>query len=272
MTGSRRLLYGGLAAVGVAVPSLMVIGGAAAQAAPAPVVAVPQSGSAVLVPVPTSSPGFATASTTIKNTTQAGYFSNPGAITSFDATVVVPTLVCPTTGALENDASVQIAGGTSSSSFGAGSFIFLSCNSGVASYSAGTFVSSKTGEKTLSGTVSAGDRMVTRITLATASGITTADVKLIDETTKTSVGIKGSSPALTSSYGWDVFQGSGQSVIDFGKLHWGGALVNGGTLAATNPTKYVLATGTTSTSTVLVSTSAIGSTGKTFTNKFLASS
>lgn len=272
MAHRRMWLYGGLASiVGVAVPVTMGTG-AVAQAASGPVVAVPSAGGAVMAPAGTSGGATSTTTTTTRSVNSAGYFSSPtGGITAFVGTVIVPTLTCATGETTFNNASVQVDATESSSAFGIGSFISLGCNNGTPSYGASVFASTKT--KPLAGPVLPGDKLVTTVHLATVSGTTTATARIVDLTTKDAVNIKATTTGILSSYGWDIFQGTqGQPVVDFGTLHWSNAKVNGATLGSTSPQRYVLVSATGKTGHVLVSTSLINSTGKGFTNKFVAAS
>ncbi|MHB1582329.1 MAG: hypothetical protein ACYCU7_10615 [Acidimicrobiales bacterium] len=270
MARRRMWLYGGLASVvGVAVPVTMGTGGVA-QAASAPVVAVPSAGGVVMAPAATS--GGAASTTTVRSVNSAGYLSSPsGGIAAFGATVIVPTVTCAAGETTSNDASVQVDATQSSGGFGIGSSVTLSCNNGTASYGAGLFVTGK--GKPLAGPVLPGDKLVTTVHLTTVSGTTTATARIVDLTTKDAVNIKATTTGILSSYGWDIFQGTqGQPVVNFGTLLWRNAKVNGATLGSTSPQRFVLVSATGKTGHVLVSTSLINSTGKGFTNKFVAAS
>jgi hypothetical protein len=186
----------------------------------------------------------------------AGYQATLGStpITSFDGTVVVPTGTCPASGEFTTEVSVQVDGYLSG-----GSFIELTCTSGSASY-AGVVSLNATG-KTFA--VSPGQKIATRITLATKSGTWTGTVAATDVTTGTTAKASSSTTAGGDTYGWDVAE-SYPAVTPFGTLPWSGAKVNGSPLLQTTHMKLV--TVNNATDGTLVSTSTLSRAGTAFTN------
>jgi hypothetical protein len=197
----------------------------------------------------------------------AGYgVKGAAAITGLSGTFVVPTLECPTSGTYEVGLSVQVVGGLSG-----GSFAQLGCTTGSASYSA---IAAFAGTKATEIAVAPGNSITTDISLTSATGYTTVAETVTNGTT--GVVVKKSErkkKALTDTAAWLIVQRingtKGSPIPPFGTLRWSGASVNGASLLAAAPHRYDMQ-GTTKD--VLVSTQAIGSTGGSFTNTFVASS
>jgi hypothetical protein len=188
----------------------------------------------------------------------AGYLL-PNAVTSLTATWTVPRPTCSATSDIGDAASVQIDGNGA----GIGDFFEFTCLDGVDDYTGTVRLFSGSGTtKPLSFTMSAGDKLVTRITTTA----TTATLVVTDGAKK-STKISGHEAGAGANNGWVEMQGY-PPIVDFGSLKWSGVKVNGGSLASVTPVPYSLvnAEGTT-----LVSTSAISG-GTAFTNVFHASS
>lgn len=195
----------------------------------------------------------------------AGYKVSASSITSFSGTVTVPTLSCPSTGTYSSDLSVQLVGGISG-----GSFIRLTCKTGVAGYSAFLgFATFPNGAKTF--TVAPGNTVQTQLTMKTAKGDSVGLVVVTNETTGvvTQKYVKADGKLAADTAGWEVFQHvGGAPVPPFGSVNWSGASANGETFAAADAQRYQMVD---TKKVVLVTTSVLGATGSTFTNRFKAS-
>ena len=221
-----------------------------------------------------SSPAAAPAATALsallptgtKGNSYAGYrVTNPSGITSLDATVTVPPVTCPPTGSYSSYLSSQASGTTVSG----GAFVHLACTNGVASYSGFvTFVTVTNGTKHFA--VAAGDTLHTQLTVTvTKKGTTAVHEVVTDETsgvvTTKAVAYAGVAVDTTAA---DVFEHVGNAAVPpFTTADWTAATANGLTLAAANASQYAMV----ETGVTLVSASALGATGSTFSVKFHAS-
>lgn len=259
-----RLLIAGSAAMGAGALVLSLAGATPAGASGPSSAAQSTAGQQL----PLVTPSAAVTPTTEKSQGLAGYgFSSTGTITSFDATIVVPTLACPPTGAYASDISAQLVG-----TIGGGSFLYLKCATGTASYQGVVGISQGGASKDFA--VSSGDTVETQLTVTTSGGSTTVQAVVTDTTSSTvTKKVVTKKKVLVETKGWAILQDVGGAATNpippFGTLQWSSVTVNGGTLQSANPVKYNLYN---SVNKELVSTSAIAGTGNAFTNKFQHSS
>lgn len=254
--------------IGAAAAALLTAGGGAALTG---ATAAGASGrGAVIVPgasISTPSRVFAPAVATSSNSTLAGYrVIDSGGITSFDVTVKVPTLTCPTGGTYSAYLSSQAVGTV----LAGGTFVHFECTGGAAKYVG--FVTFAVGTTLVEKhfTVAAGNTLESQITVKVTKGKTHVHTMVTNETTAVVTNQNLSYTGITSlTTGWDITEHLGKAAVPPfpSPIAWSGATVNGTTLAAASATKYtMIRTGKT-----LVSTSALGTTGASFTNKFHAS-
>lgn len=197
----------------------------------------------------------------------AGYrVENSAGITSFGATVTVPTLSCPKKGTYSAYLSSQVVGTTASG----GSFVHLSCAGGAASYAGFiVFTTVTSGDKHF--TVAPGDTIEMQVTITvTKKDVTNIHASVTDQTSGkvTNLRVKYTGVALDTT-GWDIFERVGKALVPpFTTDAWSAAMSNGQTLQAADATHFNM----TETGVTLVSASNLGATGSSFTNKFHTSS
>ncbi len=209
-------------------------------------------------------PSGVAAASVVNKSNFAGYlFTN--APTAVTATFTVPSLDCTSvTGQVIIGAGVEGPFGPSGAGF-VNADLLAACFGGTAHYS-GSFGSGTTGGGTStpwSFTPVAGDRLA--ITVATPSG-TSYQMKVRDATQ--AKGSKRSGSCSSCGGGTGSIEVNGNTPPPFGTIRWSSVTVNGGTLAAAGPMRYEQVNGTH----VLIRTSAISSSGTSFTSTFVASS
>jgi Peptidase A4 family len=257
----------GTLSVGVLVPSLAVLGSllpistASAEPAPAPVV---MNGTGAHVVANTFVRGTDEARSGISGVTDsnfAGYifFDAP---TSVTATFKVPVLSCPAGGGYETSAGASLQGPSGSTINFENAYVYMFCENGAASYT-GSFVTGSSSSPTLTPwtfTPAAGDKIKLKITTGTNFSDTAKDV-----TQATSSSVSGPCSSCGGSVG-GVSMSIGP-VPPFGSVDWTQVMVDGGTLAASDPDRYQDVNG----SDLLIKTSRITG-GTAFKNTFVASS
>jgi hypothetical protein len=258
----RRLSLGAATALLTAGTGVVLAGAPLAGASGGRTVVVPGATASTL------SRAFAPAAATSTNSTLAGYrVTRSAGITSFDVTVKVPTLTCPKSGTYSAYLSSQAVGTV----LAGGAFVHFECTSGAAKYAG--FITFAEGttlvEKHFA--VAAGHTLESQITVSVAKGKTHVHTMVTNETTGAVTNQYLTYTGITSlTTGWDVMEHLGKAAVPrfASPVPWSGATVNGTTLKTAGASKYTMIR----TGTVLVSTSALGATGASFTNKFHASS
>lgn len=263
---ARSWKWASAAAVAVAAGALAVpaITGGVGKGADAPVLTVDRSG--VLQTQSVAATAGSTTTAAVPSDGLAGYLATnrSAPLTSFDATVVVPTITCPASGTFTSEISTQVDGNLSG-----GTFFELTCRAGTASYSgiasaSATGPTGPTGTKVKTVPLSPGDEIETAITFASSASTTTETVKATDVTSGFAVRLKASTTAGGDTYGWDILP-SNIAVVPFGTLHWSGVKLDGGSLSATTLTKFV--TVSNATDGPLVSTSTVSGSKFTMTRQ-----
>lgn len=213
-----------------------------------------------------ANPAGASTSTTHADSSKAvaGFHVAEAAITSLTGTVTVPKLSCPGSGSYSSDLSVQVVG-----QMAGGSFIRVACTAGVATYSAFVGFSAVNGTKTFA--VAPGNTVETQITISVSGGSTTATAVVANESTGvTTTKIIKKAKVLVDTVGWDIFQHVGGAPVPpfTSTVEWTGATVNGMSFQAAAAQRYDMVD---TKKVVLVSSSVLGATGSSFSNKFHAS-
>lgn len=218
--------------------ALPAITGGAGKGPGAPVLTVDRAG--VLQTQSVAAPARSTSPSVVSSDGLAGYLATHESmpLTSFDATVTLPTIACPAGGTFTSEISTQVDGNLSG-----GSFFELACRAGTADYTgiasaSATGPTGPTGTKVKTVPVSPGDEVETAITFTTAASTTSEMVKVTDVTSGFTVKMKVSTTAGGDTYGWDILP-SNLAVAPFGTIAWSGVKLNGGSLSATTLTKFV---------------------------------